>query len=156
MQVENRVQLKPGPTPNHLINRIARLLARIGEPRLRELGLSVAQLPVLTSLSSGVAVTQKELARAARIEQPTMAEMLTRMKRDGIVVLEPNPDDKRSKLISLTKVATARIPAVRAILARGHQEAFKGFSEAEVATLVALLQRVIRNLEEIETATESS
>ena len=50
----------------------------------------MSHLPVLRALVHGRALSQKDLAEQARVEQPTMAEMLVRMERDGVVEREPN------------------------------------------------------------------
>jgi MarR family transcriptional regulator, transcriptional regulator for hemolysin len=140
----------PMKTPGHYISRIARAFARIGDVRLRELGFATAQLPVLTALKDGARLSQTELARWAKVEQPTMAQLLARMERDGIVRREPDPKDRRSSLIALTDEARAKLPAGRAILEAGNREAMYGLSEAEVAMLISLLQRVLANAEEME------
>ncbi|ESY72552.1 MarR family transcriptional regulator [Mesorhizobium sp. M1050] len=136
--------------PGHYFSRIARELSRIGDARLRDLGFATAQLPVLVALKDGERLSQTELARWAKVEQPTMAQMLARMERDGIVKREPDPRDGRSSLISLTDEALARLPAGRAILRQGNADIMKGLSPEEVDTLVSLLQRVLANIEALE------
>ncbi|MGA0601303.1 MarR family winged helix-turn-helix transcriptional regulator [Caulobacter sp. KR2-114] len=140
----------PMRTPGHYFSRIARAFARIGDARLRPLGFATAQLPVLTALKDGARLSQTELARWARVEQPTMAQLLARMQRDGLIRREPDPRDGRSSLVALTDEARARLPAGRAVLEAGNREAMRGLSEAEVATLLDLLQRVLANAEEME------
>ena len=104
--------------------------------RLREVGFATAQLPVLTALKDGARLSQAELARWARVEQPTMAQLLARMERDGIIRREPDPGDRRSSLVVLTDEARAKLPACRAILEDGNREAMRGLSDEEVATLI--------------------
>lgn len=140
----------PMRTPGHYFSRIARSFARIGDARLRELGFATAQLPVLTALKDGAQLSQSELARWAKVEQPTMAQLLTRMERDGIVRREPDPKDRRSSLVALTDEARARLPAGRTILDAGNREAMQGLSDDEVAILIGLLQRVLANAEAME------
>lgn len=122
---------------------------RLHDERLRELGLRMGQLPVLIALESGGSLSQKELALAARVEQPTMAEALSRMERDGLVRREPNPNDKRGSLISLSRTARARIPKAKAALARGQEEALAGLDPKERAMLLGLLKRVVGSLEDV-------
>jgi DNA-binding MarR family transcriptional regulator len=136
--------------PGHYFSRIARGIARVGDMRLRELGFATAQLPVLTALKDGAKLSQTELARWAKVEQPTMAQLLSRMERDGIVRREPDPADRRSSLISLTERARANLSAGREILVRGNKDMTRGLSEDEVATLLALLERVLANVEALE------
>jgi MarR family transcriptional regulator for hemolysin len=136
--------------PGHFFSRIARGMTRIGDMRLRELGFATAQLPVLTALKDGAKLSQTELARWAKVEQPTMAQLLSRMERDGIVRREPDPADGRSSLISLTDRARANLPAGREILIQGNKDITHGLSEADVATLLSLLERVLANVEALE------
>jgi MarR family transcriptional regulator, transcriptional regulator for hemolysin len=133
--------------PGHLVNRLARISFRWTEERLQPLGLSTGQIPALFLLRDGAALTQKELTRLVRIEQPTMAQLLSRMERDGLIRRSDNPDDKRSSLISLTPLALRRLPLARAVLSEGNKEALKGFTDREVATLSKLLLRAVRNLD---------
>lgn len=141
---------QPMATPGHYVSRIARGLARVGDVRLRELGFATAQLPVLAALKDGARLSQTELARWAKVEQPTMAQLLARMERDGLIQREPDPADRRSSLVSLTGTALARLPAGRAILDQGNREATRGLSAEEVATLIDLLRRVLANVEAME------
>jgi len=136
--------------PGHYVSRIARALSRIGDARLRDLGFATAQLPVLTALKDGARLSQSELARWAKVEQPSMAQLLARMEREGLIMREPDPRDRRSSLISLTDKAKGNLPAGRAVLRQGNAEMTAGMSPEEVAQLVALLQRVLGNVEAME------
>ncbi|EYF08716.1 MarR family winged helix-turn-helix transcriptional regulator [Chondromyces apiculatus] len=137
----------PASSASFWINRASRQILRLHEGRLRPLGFGMNQMPVLHALGDGAALSQKELARGARVEQPTMAEMLARMERDGVVQREPNPDDARGTLTSLTRSARLRLPKAKAALIQGEQEATAGLSAEEKVLLVSLLQRVVSNLE---------
>ncbi len=53
-------------------------------------------------------MTQTALARQALVEQPTMANTLARMERDGLIERTPDPDDKRSALVRLTDLGRTR------------------------------------------------
>ena len=97
-------------------------------------------------------MTQTELARWAKVEQPTMAQMLARMERDGIIRREPDPSDRRGSLVSLTKQALSRLPAGRAVLRQANVEMTKGLSARDVATLLSLLRHVLANVEAMESA----
>ncbi|SCB44372.1 MarR family winged helix-turn-helix transcriptional regulator [Rhizobium multihospitium] len=142
-------------TPGHLIILAARGFARLSEARLKPLGFGVGQLPVLVALQNGKASTQRDLARFAKVEQPPMAQMLARMERDGLIRRTPHPEDGRSSRIVLTKAAQARMPDAIETLFKGNRDAMDGFSQEESTQLVALLTRLIANLDQI-TGTEPS
>jgi MarR family transcriptional regulator, transcriptional regulator for hemolysin len=136
-------------TPGHLVSLAARGFARLSEARLKPLGFGVGHLPVLMALRDGRASTQRDLARFARIEQPPMAQMLARMERDGLIRRKPDPSDGRSSRVSLTAAAEARLPNAIAVLLQGNREALGGFTDHEAAQLVALLTRLIANLDRL-------
>lgn len=144
---EPRGRWDPEGSASFWINRASRALLRLQDARLRPLGLGMGQLPVLHALADGRSMSQKDLAKRARVEQPTMAEMLSRMERDGVVEREPDPNDRRASLISLTRRARARLPKAKDLLIEGEEEAMAGFTAEEKQLLRALLQRVVQNLE---------
>ncbi len=136
-------------TPGHLISLAARGFTRLSEARLKPLGFGVGHLPVLVALRDGLASTQRDLARFAKVEQPPMAQMLARMEWAGLIERKPDPADRRSSRVVLMEVARARLPKAVAVLLQGNREALAGFTDQEAAQLVALLTRLIANLDRI-------
>jgi len=147
MKVKKSPRWAPESVPTFWINHASRLLMRLFEQSLRPLGFGMAYLPVAIALEEGGPLLQKDLADRAHVEQPTMAALLTRMDRDGLIAREPHPDDKRASLVSLTAVAKARVPVAKERLIEMAERALSGLSAAERATLVELLQRVVKNLD---------
>ncbi|HEX4368372.1 MAG TPA: MarR family transcriptional regulator [Rhodopila sp.] len=139
-------------TPGHLISLAARGFARLSEARLKPLGFGVGHLPVLVALKTAQADTQRDLARFAQMQQPPMAQMLTRMERDGLIHRTPDPRDGRSSHIALTERALARLPQAIATLFQGNRDALTGFTDEETEQLVALLGRLVTNLDRLTSA----
>ena len=136
-------------TPGHLISLAARGFARLSEARLKPLGFGVGHLPVLVALQEGRSDTQRDLALFARIEQPSMAQMLARMERDELIRRTPDPADGRSSRIALTASAQTRLPDACAALFQGNREALADFTDKEAEQLVALLTKLIATLDQI-------
>lgn len=68
--MNEEAEWRPQEMPALIIGRIARMLARLDDEGLREIGISVAQLPVLVALKNGEMRTQKELAVIAGWSNP--------------------------------------------------------------------------------------
>lgn len=143
------VRWDPGSTPTFWINHASRLLMRHFEQRLRPLDFGMAYLPVVIALEENGPLLQKQLAEVAHVEQPTMAALLTRMERDGLISREAHPGDKRASNIKLSPKAKARVSSAKERLAEVADRAMAGFTASERATLIALLQRVVHNLEDV-------
>ncbi len=143
------------PHPMKLMGRAMRGFSRIADAALRDLGFATGQLPVLVSLKHSQALSQAELARIAQVEQPSMAQLLNRMERDGLVQRVADPADKRSRLISLTPDAGQRMPQARAVMQSLTEQALAGFTPKEVAQLTQLMGRLNENIDRMGDAAES-
>lgn len=129
------------------IGHLARLLWKLNDVRLRAVDLTASQLPVIVALKNGERRTQMELARLAGVEQPSMAQLLARMERDGLICRVPAPDDRRSSLVSLTEAALQRLDPGRDVLRAVEGAACAGLDENETEVLIQLLGRVAKNVE---------
>lgn len=129
------------------VNHLARLLAQILADRIAPYGVVPGQFAQLLALFEQDGLTQRELCDRVRIEQPTMANTLQRMQRDGLVRCTPDPADRRRIRVRLTERAHALegdlVAAARAVNAT----ATAGLTDAETATYLDLTERLIRNLD---------
>lgn len=131
----------------YLTNWAARLFARAIDVRLKKLGLSSGYMPVFFALSGGEALSQTALAALASVEQPTMAATLKRMERDRLIARNPDPDDKRSALVSLTPLAREKLRGVQAAGHSVNDQAMAPLTAKEREQYLNLLRRVIAALD---------
>ncbi|MDO8359804.1 MAG: MarR family winged helix-turn-helix transcriptional regulator [Devosia sp.] len=129
----------------YVTNRAARLFIRALERRLLHGG--AGQMPVFLALIDGSAYTQTELARTAAVEQPTMANTLQRMERDGLIARMPDPADKRSSLISLSKLGRRRAAEAMEAALEVNAVGLAPLTAAERKTFFELIHRIIAALE---------
>ena len=107
-----------------------------------------AYLGVLMSLWIEDGLSVVELGRRAGLEPSTMTGLLDRMERDGIVVRQPHPDDRRAQLISLTKEGNRLRKPVLAAVERTVGKATRGFSEKQLSTGRDFLRGFLANMQE--------
>jgi DNA-binding MarR family transcriptional regulator len=83
----------------------SRVLARIYDEALREIGLEMSQLPVLAAVAlsgdRGLKVT--ELARALVMDRTSVTRAIRPLEKRGLLRVARSPDDARSKIIVLTR-----------------------------------------------------
>jgi MarR family transcriptional regulator for hemolysin len=131
----------------YMTNWAARLFTRELERQLAPTGIAPAYMPVLFALADGGTLTQKELARRAAVEQPTMAMTLNRMLRDGMITRQPDPADRRCTLVTLTPLALGKIDAVEGVASAINALALDQLAPDERHQFLALLGKVIAVLE---------
>ncbi len=136
-----------GQSSGYMTNWAARLFAKAIDARLKPLGLSSGYMPVFFALARGAELSQRALTEAASIEQPTMAATLSRMERDGLVSRRADPADRRSTLYALSDKGRQMSEKVREAGRSINAEALAGMSDDEQAAYLALLGRVVKNLE---------
>ena len=131
----------------YMANWAARLFSRELERQLAPTGIAPAYMPVLFALADGSTLTQKELARRAAVEQPTMAATLKRMERDGMIHRRQDPGDKRSALVALTPLALGKVETVERVVSAINALALEQLDARERRQFLSLLGRVIAVLE---------
>jgi len=89
-------------SPGYMVNYMARLFAQALYRRIGPHGVTTGQFPVLLALWEREGVTQSQLAQDLAVEQPTMANTLKRMERDGLIERVPDPGDRRQARVHLT------------------------------------------------------
>lgn len=131
----------------YLVNWAARLFTRLADRRLNPLGLAAGQIPVFTALVATGSASQKALARAAAIEQPTMAATLARMERDGVIERRPDPGDGRSALVSLTPRIRDRADDILEVLSTMNEDSLGTMPKGEREVFLAALRTMVAHLE---------
>ncbi len=129
----------------YLVNWAARLFVRALDRRLSAGNLG--PMPVYYALLDGGALPQKELAQFAAVEQPTMANTLARMQRDGLIAGEPDPADGRSTLLTLTREGRDRGRRALDMATALNDFALEALTADERPVFLDMLQRIISRLE---------
>lgn len=138
----------------YVVNYLARLFAQALQRRIAPHGVSTGQFPVLLALWEREDVTQAQLAESLAVEQPTMANTLKRMERDGLIARVADPADRRQARIHLTPRGRALEAVLTASASETNAAALAGLSEEERETWLALARRIVRNVEEDAAPTE--
>jgi DNA-binding MarR family transcriptional regulator len=99
---------------------------------------------VLQVIAANSGLSQSELGAVLGIDRSTVVAVIDRLERAGLVRRLPAPNDRRSHALALSEGGAATLAELeRRVLA--HERDIAGdLSEAERATLIALLRRVAR------------
>ncbi len=133
-------------SPGYVVNHLARLMANALQRRIEPLGSSTGQFPILLLLWEGDGLVQGEIGRAIGIEQPTVANTLNRMERDGLIVRSADPDDRRRAIVRLSEKGWAIRDALLAEAMAVNAAAVGGIDPVEVSIFMDVARRMIGNL----------
>ena len=128
------------------IGLLGRLYDRHLQDALKEFGVAPGQFAPLVMLFEQDGLTQADLCRRINVEQPTMANTLGRMERDGLIKRKSDTVDKRRTLVFLTsKAKDVQNKIMNAVRDVSHH-ALDGLSATEQDEAFRLLSRMIENL----------
>ncbi|CAX25306.1 MAG: MarR family winged helix-turn-helix transcriptional regulator [Methylobacteriaceae bacterium] len=83
--------------------RLSRRVTAAVATELRELGLSIPQFDVLSTLSEREGLTQQELAARLYVTKGNVSGLIDRLVEAGLVERRPIPGDRRSHALHLTE-----------------------------------------------------
>jgi DNA-binding MarR family transcriptional regulator len=104
--------------------------------------LSYAQYSLLFSLAAGDVKSARELAELADLSAATVAQMLDHLAAAGLVTRIRSDEDKRIVLTSLTDRGCEVIEARRSTMEPRWRAALAEFSDADLRTAAAVLDRL--------------
>lgn len=141
------MQFNKNDSAGYLVNHLARLFARGLQARIKPLGLSIGTFPALLVLWEGDGLTQRALCERLDIEQPTMANTLARMERDGLIERRKDPEDGRVQRVWLTAAARALEAPATAAAEAVNALALSGLTPDERRALLGTIRKVVERLQ---------
>ena len=139
----------------YLLNKAARLSKLKVNQKLSEIGLTFPQFLVVKHLDQSdqggaelVSHTPASIAGYLGYDRPTITGIIDRMVKQGFVLREINPTDRRSQTITLTQKSNDLIEKMDYYFAEVNNQTLTGFQIAESQMLKNYLLRLIDNLDE--------
>ena len=130
------------------IGLLGRLYDRRLQEMLKEFGVAPGQFAPLVMLFEQDGLTQAELCRRINVEQPTMANTLQRMERDGLIKRKSDVTDKRRSLVHLTPRAREMQAKVMESARAVSIQAVKSLSAGDQDDMFRLVARMVENLKD--------
>jgi DNA-binding MarR family transcriptional regulator len=109
-------------------------------------GLTAGEARTLAYVSLYPASRQTALAAQMNVEPMTLVTFLDRLESRGLVVREPDPSDRRAKIVQLAPDAQPTLKQVLGITRKVQERALQDFRPEEVEMLRTLLKRLRANI----------
>jgi len=113
--------------------------------RLKSLGLSAGQFPVLMLLSREQNIMQERLVRHYHLDKGTIARSVKKLEDAGYVRRIVDPDNRRAVRLFLTEKGERVLPALRAINSEWEERISEGLTVREREEVSRLMLKVVKN-----------
>jgi DNA-binding MarR family transcriptional regulator len=122
------------------VQRAARTVGRRFDEALRPLGLTNGQFSLLASLNRPGPAAMGSVAALLAVDRTTLTAALKPLQRRGLIDVAANPDDQRSRLLTLTTAGRSLLAAAVPVWRRTHAEVEGLLGEADPEALRVALR----------------
>jgi DNA-binding MarR family transcriptional regulator len=111
-------------------------------PVLEAHGLSMWGYGVLLALDRSAIRTQAALAEAIGADKTRIIAILDELQQNGLIERVPDPEDRRARLLAITKEGRRVKEAAQAAIQRGEERWLGTFSATDRAVFLRVLQEL--------------
>lgn len=131
-----------------LLDRTARRVKQYAQQRFNELGFQVTvdQWLILKHLYDHQRLRQHELADLVFKDHPTLTRIIDLLCTKGLTERLPNPDDRRSFIVSLTKQGIKKVESMKPKMKEVRYKAWEGLTEKDFQHFKRILNTIYDNL----------
>ncbi|WP_394209892.1 MarR family winged helix-turn-helix transcriptional regulator [Enterovibrio calviensis] len=130
-----------------LINVVAGQAEKELDAALKEHGLTVALWPTLMCLWEEEGVTQRQIAKKAKVESSTTTRTLDKLEKLGLVERRADPESRRNYRIYLTDKGRDLQAVISPLPLAVNQALLADLSPNETEQLVSLLRKIVDKVE---------
>jgi DNA-binding MarR family transcriptional regulator len=117
------------------IRQAARFASQLYDRHLARTGLKITQFSVMWRLALRPGMTIKELADWMVMERTTLVRAMQPLQRDGLIVSDASPRDRRALVFSLTPTGLEKVHSARGSWDRAQREFEERFGEERATFL---------------------
>lgn len=99
-------------SPSHLLRRAEQFAAELFARSELHDGVTLRQTVLLAAIAEAEGASQSDLVRTTGVDRSTLAEMMARMEKKGLIARAAAADDGRAKSVRLTAGGRRRLDAV--------------------------------------------
>ena len=107
--------------------------------------VSVTQAAALMFISKNDGCSQNALSMSLNIKKSSITGLISRMKKNDLIVRKPNPDDARSFCLFLSDKGKAKLPAILTLVTQLNNKITHDFSEDDLTVIARFLNTIETN-----------
>lgn len=126
----------------HLIRRAQQRHAALWQEQVSA-EVSSVQYAALAVLERLPGASQSELGAELDLDRSTVADIVSRLDRRGVIERLPHDSDRRRYSLTLTKAGLAEVNRLRPLVVQANARLTNALNAGELSTLRTLLERIL-------------
>ncbi len=139
---ENAKPFKLADSATHLLHRAQQEAVNMSAAELAEHNLTIRQFTVLAALHEDDGQSQSSLVDTTGIDRSTLADMVSRMEKNGLVKRLSSKKDARAKSVSLTSAGEKAYTKSAPVVGFADEELVSGLRKSQRESLMRILTYV--------------
>jgi MarR family transcriptional regulator, temperature-dependent positive regulator of motility len=129
----------------HLIRRLHQQSTQVFQAHTQAAGfdLTSVQFAALDAIAGQPGIDQASLAATISFDRATIGGVLDRLEAKGLVQRTVSPDDRRARVLHLTREGQQQLAEVRPVVASLQQDILSSLTRAERKAFLALASKAL-------------
>jgi DNA-binding MarR family transcriptional regulator len=133
--------------PGHLLRRCQQLAVDLYTAEVGSNGLTPRQFALLLAIYQKSGISQVDLVRQTGIDRSTVAEMVARLIKRGLLIRQRTESDRRTNALAVTPEGERQLRAAQPGVARAQDRILDPLPAGKRAEFITLLRQLVDTLE---------
>jgi MarR family transcriptional regulator, lower aerobic nicotinate degradation pathway regulator len=129
--------------PGYLFRRMQQIAVAIFVEECRAFDLTPVQYAALVAIHTHPGIDATRLSAVIAFDRSTLGNVIERLQGKQLIERKPSPEDKRVKLLTLTRAGAALLRDIMASVDRAQVRMLQPLKAADRKTLMALLTQLV-------------
>ena len=129
--------------PGYLFRRMQQIAVAIFMEECRAFDLTPVQYAALVAIQTHAGIDATRLSAVIAFDRSTLGSVIERIEAKGLIERKPSPDDRRIKLLYLTRAGAALLREIVPAVDRAQARMLEPLKPADRKTLMALLSQLV-------------
>jgi DNA-binding MarR family transcriptional regulator len=129
--------------PGYLIRRMQQIAVAIFVEECRDFEITPVQYAALVAIRTHPAIDATRLSAVIAFDRSTLGNVIERLQAKGHIERKPSPDDKRIKLLYLTRAGAKLLQDIMPAVDRAQARILEPLKASDRKTLMALLAQLV-------------
>ena len=129
--------------PGYLFRRMQQIAVALFVEECRAFDLTPVQYAALVAIHTHPGIDATRLSAVIAFDRSTLGNVIERLEAKGLIERQPSPDDKRVKLLYLTRSGAALLRVIAPSVDRAQARMLQPLKPADRKTLMTLLSQLV-------------